>query len=670
MTETQSTTALHLDDPLSALVGVGPKRTQALADADIHTLRDLILYFPRKYNDRRAVTPIAELIEDEEQTIFAEVTKIRSQRLRGRQTLAVGTLRDATGEINVTWFGQGYLANSMPIGTWGYFSGVVGQYKGLCFKSPEYELMRDEEDKALGANRIAPIYPLFEGITQRMLRGWIAEALAHAAHELKSTVAPELEARHAFPPIGEAIRDVHFPATPEAAKAARRRFAYEELLSLQIKLLTERRARIQARDGIAHRPGGPTFKALRESLPFALTGAQERAIGSIVEDMAVPAPMFRLLQGDVGCGKTIAAAHAIATACDGGFQAAIMAPTAILAEQHATTLRASLGAIGLQVGLLTAATEDAHEVRAETEAGRIDVLVGTHALIQDKTTFANLGLIIVDEQHRFGVVQREALARKGNKPDILQMTATPIPRTLAHTVYGAMDLTLIDELPPGRVPVKTRRITPAKEADMHSYIAKQCRDGGQAYYVCPLVEDSEKFDLASVTRIYEERSSEEYADLRTALIHGRMPAIEKEQVMTEFKAGTIDILFATSVIEVGVDVPAANIMVIEDAGRFGLTQLHQLRGRVGRGGGEAFCFLLGKPRTTDGKKRLQAICATTDGFALAETDLELRGPGEFHGVRQAGLSDLRFADLLSDARLLDQARRDAQRLVDTAQEWA
>ena len=409
---------------------------------------------------------------------------------------------------------------------------------------------------------------------------------------------------------------------------------------------------------------GPTLQAFRKSLPFALTPAQERAVADILDDMASPRPMLRLLQGDVGCGKTAVALHAIAAALDGGFQIALMAPTEILAEQHGLSLRELLGDMGVSIEVLTGSTSGAAAVRRRVASGETHVVIGTHALIQKNTSFSRLGLAIVDEQHRFGVMQRGTLVEKGLNPDVLHMTATPIPRTLAITVYGGMDISVIDEMPPGRLPVKTRRVTPAKESDLYQYIRDQARQGRQAYVICPLVDESDKQDLTAVTTHYRELSSGPLAQARTALLHGRMSGAEKDEVMHRFKRGEIDVLFSTTVIEVGIDAPNAVIIAIEDAAQFGLTQLHQLRGRVGRGAAQSHCFLLGKPKTKDGRHRVEIMCKTTSGFDIAEEDLALRGPGEFYGVRQAGLSDLHVADLIRDVRLLDQARRDAQDILE------
>jgi ATP-dependent DNA helicase RecG len=449
----------------------------------------------------------------------------------------------------------------------------------------------------------------------------------------------------------------------EEAKHARARFAYEELLGLQLGVL---RARLvnRAERGIVHTLEGPLLRRFHESLPFALTGAQTRVVEEIERDMASARPMARLLQGDVGCGKTVVAFHAMAAAVDGGHQVALMAPTEVLAEQHYLSLLHQLEPLGIRVALLTGSTRGQATLREGIAQGDFDVVVGTHALVTEKTSFHNLGLVIVDEQHRFGVGQRARLAEKGVRVDVLHMTATPIPRTLCITVYGGMDVSVIDELPPGRLPVKTRRITPAKVADMYTYIREQAARGLQTYYICPLVEESETRELVAVTRHFEELSMEQFAGLRTAMVHGRMNTDERDDAMQRFKRGEVDVLFSTTVIEVGIDVANATTMVIEDASQFGLTQLHQLRGRVGRGREQSFCFLLGAPKTKDGTKRLQVMCETTIVFDVAEADLELRGPGEVLGVRQAGLSDLRVADLVRDVRVLEQARKDAEAILE------
>ena len=655
---------LDLDVSVDNMSGIGPKRAELLANLGIVSVRDLLFHFPRDYQDRRHITPIAEAVDGATITVEAEVVSARMVRLRGRMSLAVVTLRDASGEMQATWFGRGFLAKSFVAGSRGLFTGIVGKYKGPCLRNPDYEILSGDDEDRLHTGRVVPIYRLTEKITQRMLRRWIASALDDLLPALEETLPEGLRAQHRFPPIREAMRQTHFPEEIAQGQTARARFAYEELLAIQVGILSGRAARLHEEKGKRHVIDGPLLEAFRGSLPFPLTPAQQRAVADILQDMASPRPMMRLLQGDVGCGKTLVALHAIAAAADGGYQTALMAPTEILAEQHFIGLRSLLEPLGLDVELLTGSTLGAAARRRRIARGEAQVVVGTHALIQEKTVFHNLGLVIVDEQHRFGVCQRSTLVEKGLNPDILHMTATPIPRTLAITVYGGMDITVIDELPPGRLPVKTRRITPAKVQDLYTYVIEQARAGFQTYFVCPLVEESDKRELKAVTTHFGELSAGPFAGLRTALLYGRLDAGEKDAIMRRFQRGEIDVLFSTTVIEVGIDVANATTMIIEDASQFGLTQLHQLRGRVGRGADQSHCFLLGAPKTEDGKRRLDVMCATSSGFDIAEEDLLLRGPGEFYGVRQAGLSDLRVADLIRDVRLLDAARWDAQRLLE------
>ncbi len=652
----------HLADPVQSIAGIGEKRAETLGRLGIHTVRDLVFHFPRSYDDRRAIDAIADLQEGETATISAEIVKSEAVRLRGRMGLARIVLRDASGEVNAVWFGQTYLARVFQPGMRAVFSGIVGKWKGLCLRNPDYEVLSGDDQDLLHTGRIVPIYRLTDGVSQRVLRKWIADALDAVGDRIPESLSDAVRENYGFPPVTEALREVHFPDTPESPRSARNRFAYEELLDIQIKLARARSRRI-ASGGIQHEIAGAYLRKLAGSLPFDLTDAQERARDDMLNDMAAPCPAARLLQGDVGCGKTVIGLHAIAAAADGGHQSALMAPTEILADQHAATLRDYLEPIGLRVACLTSSVKGMAALREEIAQGRIHAVVGTHALIQDRVTFASLGLVIVDEQHRFGVLQRERLVSKGANPDLLHMTATPIPRTLAQTVYGAMELTIIEELPPGRQPVQTKRVTPAKLSKLYEHIHNESANGYQTFVVCPLVEDSDKRDDASATQRFEELSNGALAGLRLALLHGRMAADEKERIIRAFKNRETDVLVSTTVIEVGVDCPNATTIVIEDAGRFGLPQLHQLRGRVGRNDRPAYCFLLGKMGTKESKRRLEVMCETTSGFDIAEADLELRGPGEFFGVRQAGLSDLRVADLIRDARLIDRARRDAEAIV-------
>ena len=645
--------------------GIGEKRAELLSQIGIVTLNDLLFRFPRDYVDRTRIVPIAELQEGQTATVEAEVVASRAVRLRRRLTLAETTLQDASGRIKAIWFGRGYLAQTFRPGVRALFTGPVGKRKGLVLNNPEYEILSgDDEDTRLNTGRIVPIYRLTEGLSQRILRRAVAAALENVPDNLPETLPNAVRERYGFPAVNSALRNVHFPDSDQDAQIARGRFAFEELLAIQLGILSGRAARLRLERGIRHVTAGPLLARFRASLPFSLTRSQEQAVRDLLADMASPRPAMRLLHGDVGCGKTVVALHGVVAAADGGYQTALMAPTEILAEQHGITLRHLLKPLGLRVELITGGAPDVAAARARTARGDSHVVVGTHALIQDETQFSRLGLVIVDEQHRFGVLQRSALAAKGYNPDILHMTATPIPRTLVLTVYGGMDITAIDEMPPGRLPVRTRRVTPAQLPIVHRHICEQAEKGYQTYYVCPLIEESDSRDAAAATRHYEELSRGPFASLQTGLIHGRMPAKEKDDIMHRFRRGEIDVLFSTSVIEVGVDCPHATTMVIEDAAQFGLSQLHQLRGRVGRGGQQAHCFLLGRPRTQEGEERLQIMCRTTDGFEIAEADLKLRGPGEFLGVRQAGLSDLQAADLIRDARLLDAAQREAQTIIE------
>jgi ATP-dependent DNA helicase RecG len=654
---------MNLDAPVESLPGIGPKRARLLENLEIRTLRDLLIHFPRAYQDRRHIREIGSLVEGETVTVEGEIAETRLIRLRGRMSMAEVTLRDDTGTIKATWFGRGFLAQSFAKGARGLFTGQVGKYKGLALRNPDYEMLSGEEEDRIHTGRIVPVYRLTEKVTQRMLRQWIYALLEHA-DDVPESLPSALRRKYHYQSARDSVRQVHFPDEIADADAARERFAYEELLGIQLGVLRVRQSRHHEEQGPRHSVDGPMLAALRANLPYELTAAQRGAVDEILADMASPRQTLRLLQGDVGSGKTIVALHAMAAAADGGYQTALMAPTEVLAEQHFITLRDALEPLGLWVDLLTGARTGAREIRRRIAAGEAQVVVGTHALIQEKVDFHRLGLVIVDEQHRFGIYQRGKLVEKGLNPDILHMTATPIPRTLAITVYGGMDLTIIDEMPPGRVPIKTRRIPQDKIQGLYEYIVEQARRGFQTYYICPLIEESDKRQLASVTKHFADLSAGPLRDIRTAVLHGRMAADEKDDLMRRFKKGEIDALFSTTVIEVGIDVPTATTMVIEDAAQFGLTQLHQLRGRVGRGREQAWCFLVGEPKTEDGKRRLEVMCSTNSGFDIAEEDLKLRGPGEFTGVRQAGLSDLRAADLLRDARLLDRARKDAQSILE------
>jgi len=660
-----------IDGPVVELRGVGPKRAETLARLGIHTVGDILHHYPRDYQDRRSAVPMGSVEIGQRVTVRGTVKSARVVRLRRRLSLTRAEISDSTGTLTATWFNQPWIKRVMQPGKEGYFVGEIGKYAGLQIKNPEFELLTGTDEDTIHSGRIVPIYPLTEGFSQRQLRKLVWDVLGTVELSVQPELPEEIENRMKFPPLDEAIRTVHFPDSIDEAKAARRRFAFTELLELQIPVVRAQRQRAVTR-GIAHKVAGSRMKKFRHSLPFQLTGAQQRALDVILGDMQSDRPMQRLLQGDVGCGKTVVAMHAVCAAADGGWQTAFMAPTEILAEQHYLSIRGQLDPLGISVRLLTGslASQAASAVRAEIRDGNVDVAVGTHSLFQSSVEFKNLGLTVIDEQQRFGVTQRARLQQKGVASDVLTMTATPIPRSLALTVYGATDVTAIDEMPPGRLPVETRYVAEKKRKDMYRFVQERVAGNEQAYVVCPRIDESDKSDLSAATELFEELSRGTLADVRVGLLHGRLDIDEKDAVMHAFAAGEIDVLVGTTVIEVGIDVPAATVMVIEEAGRFGLAQLHQLRGRVGRGSAQSYCFLVGKLKTDTARARIRILRETNDGFRIAEEDLRMRGPGELAGFRQSGYSNLRIADLVRDIRLVESAREEAVRLIERDPELA
>ena len=528
----------------------------------------------------------------------------------------------------------------------------------------DWEVVEVGDDERLHTGRLVPVYSTTEGLPQRALRALMSSLVETHVREVAEVLPEGVRMRRQLPALACALRGIHFPETESALTAARRRLAFDDFLFLQLGLAILR-SRTTRAQGIALSPPGHLVGRLRASLPYALTPAQERVWREIRDDMAAPHPMHRLLQGDVGSGKTVVAAQAVSTAVEAGYQAAVMAPTEILAEQHFMTFHQLLGPLGIPVVLLTSSlrTREREARRAALAAGDVACAVGTHALVQEGVSFRRLGLAVVDEQHRFGVAHRARLRDKGQHPDLLVMTATPIPRTLALTLYGDLDVSVIDGAPPGRRPVTTVARTEVKRPAIYEFLRGQVGEGRQVYVVCPLVEESEAIDLKAATDMAH-RLQEVFPDLGVGLLHGRLRFEDKDAVMRRFKAGEIHILVSTTVIEVGIDVPNASVMLIEQAERFGLSQLHQLRGRVGRGPWKSYCILLTAPRLgDDAQRRIDAMVATGDGFRLAEIDLELRGPGEFFGTRQSGLPEFRVADLLRDGTVLEEARREAVAIV-------
>jgi ATP-dependent DNA helicase RecG len=577
------------------------------------------------------------------------------------------TFRDQTGYFTALWFGRAFLAHVFKRDQRVVLYGkkTLAKDRRVVLESPDFEIVEEDELASIHMGRVVPVYALTEGLFQRPLRSLLYRIVEAHAEETPDLLPDELRRRRGLLSAAEAYRAVHFPGQLDDVEAARRRFAFEDFFVLQVGL-TLRRQRQVREHGRPLAPPGVLVSRLRRGLPFTLTPAQERVWSEIRSDLARPVPMNRLLQGDVGSGKTIVAVMALLTAVEAGCQAVLMAPTEILAEQHLRTVRGLVEPLGLSVAWLTAG-QRARERQAALEAlrsGAAAIGVGTHALIQDAVELQRLGLAVVDEQHRFGVLQRASLRGKGEHPHVLVMTATPIPRTLALTLYGDLDVSVLDQLPPGRTPIRTEwRGEPARDR-IYEFVRTELRAGRQAYVVCPLVEETEASDLKAASEMAERLKMGPFRDFRVGLIHGRLPFETKDAVMRAFKAGEIDVLVATTVIEVGIDVPNASVMLVEHAERFGLAQLHQLRGRVGRGAARSFCILLASdPMSDDARQRLDAMVRTQDGFRLAEVDLEIRGPGEFFGTRQSGLPEFRTAGLVTHAPLLEEARQDAAQVL-------
>jgi ATP-dependent DNA helicase RecG len=654
---------VSLQMPVQYVKGVGPNLAGLLARLGVQTAEDLLFYFPRDYQDRSQVKPIADLKPGEVGTVIARVVSAENTTARTGMVLTKVVVEDGSGEATLIFFGQKHLRDRFL-----YLRGreilihgpVQGDWWSVQFKSPDWE----EVPKGGVPRKVLPIYPLTEGLFQGQLRRAIHNCLQMCLHLVPERLPKEVLVKRRFPGIHEALKAIHEPESLEEKEAARTRLAYEEFFVLQVAL-AQRRFFSDQKPGIQFAGSSSAVQKFISSLPFELTGSQKRVIQQIVEDMESPRAMNRLLQGDVGSGKTVVAAAAVVGAVHCGYQAAVMAPTEILAEQHYRVFSGLLQPFGVDVALLVSGLPASERARVYEGAanGLIPVVVGTHALIQDELKFSKLGLVIIDEQHRFGVVQRAMLREKGGNPDVLVMTATPIPRTLALTVYGDLDVSIIDEMPPGRRPVRTYWKPSSEREKVYEGVRRLVREGRQAYIVCPLVEESEKLSAQAATELASYLQEHVFPEFRVGLLHGQMRPAEKDAVMDAFRKGEIHILVATTVVEVGVDVPNASVMVVEGAERFGLAQLHQLRGRVGRGAHQSYCVLLGDPKTPEGQARLEVMVSTTDGFRIAEEDLRLRGPGEFYGTRQSGLPDLRVADIVRDVKILEQARSDAQELV-------
>jgi ATP-dependent DNA helicase RecG len=661
----QTASPRGLRAPLQFVKGVGPRRAELLARKGLETIEDALYFVPLRHEDRTRLTPFRSLQPGQVATCSGVVIGT-SPPPPGRRAPFKVTLRDDSGFLNAGWFGGGYLKRVLQRGQRLVLHGKVTLYMGRPeLHNPDWEIVEAGEDERLHTGRLVPVYSATEGLTQRPLRRLMWEIVEQHAAEVPETLPDALRTRRHLVGRATAFRDFHFPDSDATLAAAHRRLAFDDFLLLQLGLAILRARTARAR-GVALHPPGALPARLLERLPYRLTRAQERVWGEIRRDMADSSPMHRLLQGDVGSGKTIVAALAVLTAIEANHQAAVMAPTEILAEQHFMTFRQLLEPLGVTVTLLSSSlrSRDRRTRRAGLATQEVACVVGTHALVQEGVEFRRLGLVVVDEQHRFGVQQRAKLRAKGEHPHMLVMTATPIPRTLALTLYGDLDVSVLDEMPPGRRPVTTVARTDGKRREIYAFIRDQVRAGRQAYVVYPLVEESEAVDLKAATEMAQRLQQEVFPDLTIGLLHGRLAFEEKDAIMRRFKAGEIHVLVSTTVIEVGIDVPNASVMLIEHAERFGLSQLHQLRGRVGRGPFKSYCILLHATRPTeDARRRLDAMVATSDGFRVAEADLEIRGPGDFFGTRQSGLPQFRVADLLRDAALLEEARVEAQGII-------
>jgi ATP-dependent DNA helicase RecG len=661
-------TAAGLDAPLTVLHGVGPETAKDYARLGINSLRDLLLHFPRRYDDYSQLKTINRLEFGEECSVIGTVWEAHVRPMRGGQSKMLKViLSDTTGMLEVTFFGQDFLAKHMTPGRQIVISGRISQYLGrLTILPDEWE---DLDRELLSTGRIVPVYRAHADLRQKSIRKLTAQVVQYWAPKQPDPLPPDVLEAAGLMTYSEALAQIHFPNDAEKLAAARHRLAFDELLLLQLGTLRQRRD-WQANAGTPLAVGDDWFLSYLSTLPYALTAAQQRALKDIRDDLTRPVPMNRLLQGDVGSGKTAVAAAAIALAIQCGAQAALMAPTSILAEQHYQTLARLLAPVlgdqdGLRLlqGSTSAAEKEA--IYAGLSAGTIKAVVGTHALIEAPVQFANLGLVIVDEQHRFGVAQRAALRGKGTSPHLLVMTATPIPRSLALTVYGDLELTVLDEMPPGRQPITTRLLHARERERGYAFIRSQLQKGRQGFIIFPLVEESEKIDAKAAVVEHERLSREVFPDYRLGLLHGRLKPDEKDAVMAQFRAGEYQVLVTTSVVEVGVDIPNATVILIEGANRFGLAQLHQFRGRVGRGEHASVCLLVSDNPTSGAQldQRLQVMEQSQDGFFLAEKDLELRGPGDFLGTRQAGFANLHMARL-SDVATIEKARRAARQIFE------
>ncbi|MDA0769988.1 MAG: ATP-dependent DNA helicase RecG [Chloroflexi bacterium] len=678
-----ATAKVDLDDDIMALHSVTKRNVARLKRLGMNTVRDLVFHFPHRHNDFARLRKVADLVPGEDQTVSVTVWEAtQTGHPKRKSTQAI--LGDDTGNFKALWFNQPYLAKTLASGSQVVISGRPEIYQGqIVFKSPEYELLRGQEE-LVHTGRLVPVYFSTVGLPQRTLRRVVKEAVDSCLGQVHEFLPQDMLTRAGLMGLSKAISQMHYPDSASELQPARRRLAYDELFMLQLAVISRRQSWQEAGRALPLDAASKGLDAFLNSLPYNLTGAQQRVLGEISSDIAKDWPMSRLIQGDVGSGKTVVATAALLAAVFSGQQGAFMAPTEILAEQHFITLAALLSGSGageegqnpitipanplprpVTIGLLLGSLrkkdkERMHQLIAE---GDVDIVIGTQALIQDAVDIPNLALIVVDEQHRFGVIQRASLREKGVRPHVLAMSATPIPRSLALTLYGDLDVSAIDELPPGRQPIRTKWVEPEKRNAAYGFIRKQVEEGRQAFIVCPLIDESESVQARAATVEFQRLSTIVFSDLRLGLLHGRISLAEKEQIMNTFKAGDLDILVSTPVIEVGIDVPNASVMLVDGSDRFGLSQLHQFRGRVGRGKHQSYCLLLSDSPGAEARERLKIVERISDGFQLAEEDLRLRGPGDYLGTRQSGLPDMKVARI-TDQDILMLARQEAIQLLE------
>ncbi|GAX90415.1 ATP-dependent DNA helicase RecG [Effusibacillus lacus] len=659
---------LSLQSPVNHIAGVGPSRERDLARLGIFTVQDLITYYPFRYDDR-TVQSGQTLGHDTRVTVQAIVQAPPAVRHKGRRSTMTVQVKTHDGmSMTAVWFNRLFLRDKLRPGS---SITITGKYdaRRRSLVVSQYEF--GSHDTSVHSNRLVPIYEVRGELTPKVLRAILTKALKQVESQIPEILPHSLLAKYKLIPKRDALAQIHLPKDAESLRQARRRLVFEEFFLFQLKLQAFRHLHKHDRPGVAHSFTKEQWAGFLKMMPFELTPGQKRAVRDILLDMRAPQPMNRLLQGDVGSGKTIIAFCAMFAAYLSGYQSAMMVPTEILAEQHYDSASELLGRLGVRIGLLTGSSKESvrKEMLDKLGKGELDIVIGTHALLEDGVEFSNLSLVVTDEQHRFGVEQRSIFRQKGHHPDVLFMSATPIPRTLAMTLFGDLDVSVLDQMPAGRKPIRTHWVTSDKENQVIRFLRKELAKGRQAYIVAPLIEESEKMEgVENAVDLYN-RLKDSLAGFQIGLMHGRLSSRDKEDVMRKFKANEIQALVATTVIEVGVNVPNATVMVIYNADRFGLAQLHQLRGRVGRGEHSSICILIADPVSETGRERMQAMVATQNGFVLAEKDLELRGPGEFFGIRQSGMPEFKLGDLVTDANIMKAGREEAQQLMASGDFW-